>query len=226
MLNVLQKVTNPSVLVITPLRVNDEIMPCLFETIKLNDVPFDWVSFASSANSAKNTQLGLDAYQAEFNTLPEFVIKLDNDLELRKNYLDRLTNNLLAKRRGSKMFAYSYSSFQFKGSVNLKFKCIPFDKQALLKSNYISACSLIHTSTLMNLGGFVTDERYVRLLDWALWLKMLSHGFVGSSVPTAGFIAYSSPNSVSAGSALDYAKKRALIQQDFIVPILSGQKIV
>ena len=69
-------------------------------------------------------------------------------------------------------------------------------------------------------GGPVMDEKYKRLLDWALWLKFFQYGYYGIPCPDAFFTAYAGPDSISAGTAQDYKLKAQRVWEDFGRPIV------
>ena len=81
---------------------------------------------------------------------------------------------------------------------------------------------MINYEKLKEIGGFVKDDKYRRLLDWALWLKFLAAGYHGVLCQTASFIAMSDENTVSAGTKEDYRLKYARVKEDFVKPLLDG----
>lgn len=215
-MKIIYKSENPEILLITPLLTGSKISKNTKKTIKRCDVNFDWISHEDDGNPAANTQKAWDLYRKEHVT-PPFIMKLDNDIVADRGLLDKLHNSL---KGSSEKFAYSYCSFEFKGNINLKFPLREFDQAVLLHRNYISFNSLIRTESLEEIGEFVTDDDYFRLLDWALWLKFLYNGYIGRPVPGAHFTALSNENSVSSGSAGDYQKKAERIKRDFVDPIM------
>ena len=108
----------------------------------------------------------------------------------------------------------------------MDFDNIPFSVDRLIQQNFISSCSLIRTKTLEETGSFVTDDKYFRLLDWALWLQFLRRGYIGEYVNDTSFTAYASPTAVSSGSAEDYRIKHQRIIQDFVAPYIDRFKEV
>lgn len=97
-----------------------------------------------------------------------YVFFCDDDIELKDNHFMLLLNNL----KGTD-YAYSYTGY--KGIVHHKtshpigkdftIDSMPFNIEALKKSNYISTMSLIKREYFI---GF--DDRLNRLQDWDLWL--------------------------------------------------------
>jgi hypothetical protein len=79
---------------------------------------------------------------------------------------------------------------------------------------------------LNDVGGFVTNNRYKRLLDWCLWLKFFSKGYIGKACENASFIAVSKEDDVSAGSLEEFNLKKGRVFNDFIKPIIDGYKKV
>jgi len=203
-------------LVITPLRKGDVVSDITLDTIQRNSLPFEWIEYQGTGNPYKNTHSALLTYSRE-KKVPEYVIKIDNDIEAEDGMLDKMYDILVNAKPN---VAYTYCSFEFKGAVNAKFPAAPFNSTKLCMSNSISSMSMLKLDALNNIKGFVTDDKYFRLLDWALWLKFLEFGYVGQPTMNTSFIAHSGPNSVSARSNEDYKEKFNRIQQDFVKPIL------
>ena len=216
MLEILRQDKDSKVLVVTPLLPTHSISKITKKTIKRNDTPITWISFSSNSNIPTNTQNGMNEYGLK-HKLPQFIFMLDNDIELGRHMIDRMVNKL----EGTPDYiAYCYCSFEFKGFINRTFSAINFDGTKLLQHNYISSNSLIKLSHLNKIDGLVTDAIYTRLLDYVLWLKFLKEGFIGIPCPEAHFIAYSTEDSISAGSINDYNIKYKRVYYDFISPII------
>ena len=76
------------------------------------------------------------------------------------------------------------------------------------------------SKVLEETGSFVTDDKYFRLLDWALWLQFLRRGYIGQFVPETSFTAFSGKDTVSVRNQEDYRVKHIAVHQDFIQPYL------
>ena len=217
MFEIIKKVKNPRFLVITPLRKGDYISKQTLETINNNSTPFDWVSFKSKRNVPGNTKLGLLEYEKQFEKLP-YLIKIDNDINASTSMLDLMYQTI---KQSEENVAYVYTSFSYvkNGKSVASFPAEKFDFQRLMKSNYISSNSMIKRDSLASVSGFVTDKKYERLLDYALWLKFLLNGYKGEPC-ISYFEAEMSEKSISARSNMDYQKKMSLIKTDFIDPII------
>ena len=207
---------NPRVLIITPLKECFTISDYTISSVIGTNVPIHWVSYSGDQNPYKNFDCALQYYK-RFHTVPEYLIKIDNDIKAEPNMIDSMVNTL---DNSHDDIAYTYCDFKFEGTINMSFKAIPFNADRLMKSNYISSISMMRYKVLQQIGGVEVDDKYFRLLDWALWLKFLSKGYHG--VPTVGtsFIAHSSKNSVSSGSSHDYIIKHKNVYNDFIKPML------
>ena len=215
MLKFLQTEKNPKFVAITPLRPKDCITLELYDTIARNNVSFDWVTYNGKGNACFNTQQGLIEY-CKVKKKPKYFIKLDNDLMFRYTpALDRMYEAILDT---PKHIAYTFSSFAFLGTINMRFGADAFDVERLIESNYISSCSMIKTEAFEKIGGFITDKKFVRLLDWATWLKFLRHGYIGKACPEGFFEAISDEGCVSTGRAEDYYTKLALVKKHFVEP--------
>ena len=206
--------TQPEILVITPLSTGDKISGATKKSIKRNRTPFDWISYMGDHNPYHNTKIAYKQYRRDHGTVPKYVIKVDNDITARKHWLDKMYNSL--ETCSCPDVAYSYTSFEFTGAINVTFPLSPFSSIRLLRSNYISSCSLVKTQLLDQIGGFVTDDKYFRLLDWCLWLKFLKFGFIGQPVSNTHFSAFAKATSVSCRSREDYQTKVKAVKSDFI----------
>ena len=70
--------------------------------------------------------------------------------------------------KSKKNVAYVYSSFEFYKNYKpfASFMKIPFNEKKLRQSNFISSNSMIKRK-LLKICPFITDNKYVRLLDYA-----------------------------------------------------------
>ncbi len=218
MIKTLVKCKSPEILAITPLRRGDKVSPETKKTLKRCDVPFHWITYMGNGNPYKNMVPPWRAYRKECET-PPYIIKIDNDLTCKRGMLDKLYEAL---KDSPKHVGYSYCCFRYRGSVNADFDNIPWSADRLITQNYISSCSLMKTKTLEETGSFVTDDKYFRLLDWALWLQFLRRGYIGKFVPDTSFTAYAGPKTVSSGSHEDYIKKHKAIIDDFVKPYMDN----
>jgi len=213
-ITVIKESKNPKVLVVTPLLPGHKISKETKVTIKRNSIPLTWISSMGRNNIPTNLQKGLEYYEGK---LPPYYIMIDNDIILGRHMIDRMVGVL--DKRKSDNIAFAYASFKFKGVVDKKFPAEPYAINRLLQHNYISSNSLFRSNIVMNIG-LVTDNNYVRLLDWCMLLKLLYHGYYGMPCPNANFIAKSSESDISAGSNEDYEIKRYRVLQDFGHPIV------
>ena len=215
MIDFIKHSSDVELLVITPLRKKDKIDQRTIDTISSNDINFDWISFSGDNNPYKNIDIALKLYKKTHN-LPKYIIKVDNDIIAKPNMLDNMKVTL---DKSSSDVGYTYCSFRFTGAIRIHFGAKPFSKNDLFKCNYISSISMMKSDVLEEINGVVTDDKYFRLLDWALWLKFLRFGYIGEPTLNTSFVAYASGNSVSAGSHSDYVKKSLNVYNDFIKPI-------
>jgi len=206
---------NPELLIITPLRINDNILQETYDSVSKTNISIHWIKYCDNKNPYKNFDTALTLYEKNYS-LPKYIIKMDNDIIVQPNMLEQMVKTL---NNSLDQIAYTYCDFSFTGSINISFNAKEFDINHLLQSNYISSISMMKSEHLKKIGGVVTDDKYFRLLDWALWLKFLYHGKIGKPTLNTSFIAYASPNSVSAGSSKDYQKKLRYIINDFVIPI-------
>ena len=214
-IKIVKECNNPKILVITPLLPGHKISKETKKTIKRNDVKFKWIASIGKNNIPTNVELGMNWYWRTYKTLPPFVFPLDNDIILGRKILDKLLNKL---EFSDEDIAFSYASFEFKGTVNKAFPADPYDIKRLMEGNYISSNSLFKSYVVFNVG-FVTDDMYKRLLDYAMILKLFGAGYKGIPCPEANFIAISTKNDISAGSETDYWIKYNRVKRDFIQPL-------
>jgi hypothetical protein len=226
-LTVIREDKNPEVLIVTPLWPGHKISRETKKTIKRNDTPISWYSYSDYNNIPQNWWSAIRELRSRKKKLPKYFLPLDRDIILGRYMIDRMVNvfegrgNLRTRNRVIPAHtAYIYCNFEFKGTVNREFLAEPFDINRLTKGNYISSNSLMNLDTLEFIGGPVTDPQYVRLLDWALWLKFAQFGYIGHPCKEANFVAISSENDISAGSPEDYQLKHQRVHEDFVKPLI------
>lgn len=219
-MKIIKKVKNPKFLVITPLRISDSISENTLSLLNTTKTEFDWISYSGNNNIPKNTQLALNEYEENIGNV-DYLIKVDNDITPNSNFLDSLYNIL---ENSNDNIAYSYCSFEFSNEkTKICINAFDFDELQLLNYNYISSISMIKRNALKEIGDFIYDDQYVRLLDYALWLKFLSHNYIGIYDKNTYFKAELNENSISAGSSEDYELKMSRIKNDFILPYIRGK---
>lgn len=213
MYNKVLKTKNPKFLVITPLKENDEISMETYNSVLQNSTEFNWVSYSANNNIPTNTKLGLEEYEKENKKLP-YIIKIDNDVVFGTNTLSYMYNCI---KNSEKKIGYVYCNFDYikNNRIFASFKFLQFNGTQLKKSNYISSVSMIKRNVLEKVGGFITNNKYKRLLDYALWLKMLNQGYIGK-LSQGYFKAIMSENSISNGSDEEYKKVLREVHRDFI----------
>ena len=204
-------------IVTTPLLPGHKLSRETKVSIKRNDIPFTWITCTGEFNIPTNWWYGSKKYFEMRSTLEiPYILPLDRDIKLGRHMLDRMLEVI---KISEERHAFTYCNFEFKGSINNKFPCQPYDINRLLQGNYISSNSMIKYDYLEFIDGPVLDQRYKRLLDWALWLKFYSYGYIGLPCPHASFVAYADEDSISAGTAQDYKVKHQRVHQDFVLPI-------
>jgi len=211
-----REVQNADILVVTPLLHGHTISKKTRTTIKRNQTPFSWVIVSENNNIPTNVELGLNWYRKEIGT-PKYVLPIDRDIIMGRNMIDKMYHTLEHVRQSN--VAYTYANFEFKGTTNAQFPARPFDIAQLVTHNYISSNSMIKVSCLDKVGGFIKDDKYVRLLDWCLWLTFLYHGYIGFPTYKASFVAISEKDTISDGGDMDYTIKRNHVIKDFIEPL-------
>lgn len=214
-IQIVKKQDNADVLIVTPLLPGHKISKETKNSIKRNDLKYEWISSEGNNNIPTNVWYALKEYK-RIKRLPKYYIMIDNDVIMGRHMLDRL---YVILKNSDKNIAFSYASFEFKGHINHKFPAIAYDLDRLVRANYISSNSMFKSDIVMDVG-LVTDEKYKRLLDWTFLLKLAGKGYYGINVPTANFVAISRKEDISAGSDEEYKEKSRLVYQDFIIPLI------
>ena len=204
-------------LVATPLLPGHKISRETKVSIKRNGIPFTWITCTGENNIPTNWWYGSKKYFEMRSTLTiPYILPLDRDIKLGRHMLDRMLETI---KESKEQYAFCYCNFEFKGTINNKFPCQPYDINRLLQGNFISSNSMMKYDYLELIDGPVMDDMYKRLLDWALWLKFYQYGYYGIPCPTADFVAYSDEDSISAGTAQEYQQKHQRVHRDFVIPI-------
>ena len=211
---IIKEAKKPKVIIVTPLLPGDKVSKETKKSIKRNNIDYSWITSTGNNNIPTNVELGLKLYLKRKK--PNYILPLDI---LGRYMIDRLVQKMNKFKVG-----YCFASFKFQGYMNVEFKNEVFDVNKLLQSNYISSNSLIHIESLQKIGWFVKDNKYKRLLDWALWLKFLNNGYEGIPCPEAKFIALSSEKDISSKGQEDYKIKSERVAHDFILPFIEKEK--
>ena len=216
-IDIIKEDIDSELLVATPLLPGHKISRETKVSIKRNDIPFTWITCTGEYNIPTNWWYGSQEYNTQLPTtyLP-YILPLDRDINLGRHMLDRMLEVI---KQSKEQYAFCYCNFEFKGSINNKFPCQPYDINRLLQGNFISSNSMMKYDYLEFIGGPVMDQKYKRLLDWALWLKFYQYGYYGIPCPAASFVAYADEDSISAGTAEDYKVKHRRVHEDFVIPI-------
>lgn len=173
--------------IIIPLRAGDEVLPCCFDSIRAQElrgrVEYEVIVEESAGNACVNRNAGAAKARGDI------LLFCDADIELAPAFLvsmvDALTMNPDA--------AYAYCRYDRKGALTGLEGGGGFDREELMRRNYISTMSPIRTERFL---GF--NEKLRRLQDWELWLRMLSVGWYGVFVDFIGFTAHYELGDVSA----------------------------
>jgi hypothetical protein len=216
MLKIIKEAKKPKILIITPLLTGHTISNGTKTSIKRNDgTLYTWISYEGQRKHAANVQAGLEAYTKM--PLPTYMMILDRDIILGRHCIDRMFECIEGTPDN---IGFVFSPFEYKGFVNATFGPLEYNINRLLVANYISSNSLYKLEAVRKVG-FVTEERYHRLSDWAMWLKMFKAGYIGKLCPNAFFTAISNKDDISAGSMEEYTTTKKEVFETFIKPILT-----
>lgn len=185
--------------------------------MKSNNTQFDWIAYEGDGNIPTNTQTALDWYEKMIADV-DYVIKIDSHTVWKNKTLDKMYDTI----KTSKPYeGYVYCSFEFKKLINdqyfpvASFINMQFNADRLRRSNFISSNSMIKRSTLTKCP-FITDNKYVRLLDYAHWLSILRSGYVGK-LSDGYFYSIMKDNDISAGDQQDYQLKLDRVHKEFLI---------
>jgi hypothetical protein len=216
MLKVIRHEKTAPILFVTPLLTGRKISSQTRTGIQRNKILYSWVSFESGAYHAKNVQSCIDSFKARFRYLPKYIQVLDDDITPGRFMLDRFYA-VLSKTPDNE--AFTYCPFSYKGHINVSFPAMEFDIERLVRANWMSSNSLYKTSVIEEVGGFVVEDDIQRLSDWAFFLRLYAHGYIGKLCPNTSFVAASSKTDLSAGSDEEYHKTKELVTERFIKPL-------
>lgn len=220
MFKILNEDRDALVTVITPLKEGHKISRETRNTIKRNDIPFNWYSHEAGGNRPINIEMALKEIEKRIG-LPEYFIPIDNNMELGRHFIDRLYDVLI---RTNENVAYAYGNLQYRGKINYNFPAAPWDLSKLLQNNYISSNSLFKTDYVLEVG-LVKDQDMQRLLDWALLIQLARFGYAGIPVPTANHIAWTTKENISAQNDNDFNLKKRNVHERIIKPFLEEIKM-
>jgi len=216
MLKIIHEDKEPKILVITPLLTGHTISKDTKNSIKRNEIPYIWVSYTGDGKHAKNVQNGLDTFINKY-PIPKYIQILDRDIILGRFFLDRMYEALVNTKED---IGFTYCPFEYRGFINIQFPPQKYDIERLLVGNYISSNSLYKTEVINKVKGFVVQEIYHRLSDWAMFLKLYYYGYIGTLCDKTQFTAVSTKDDISAGSREEFEKTAKLIRIDFGRPII------
>jgi len=113
----------------------------------------------------------------------EYIFPLDADDHMRPDCLDREVPIL----ESNPQVGVAYSDGEFFGIRTGRWRIGPFDRNRLLKWNYIAACALFRRSIWVQNGGYDEAKVVQGLEDWDFWLGALEHGWQFAYVPEVFF---------------------------------------
>lgn len=137
----------------------------------------------------------------------EYILPLDADNRIHPAYLERGISILDARPE----VGVVYGDAEYFGSREGRWKIGPFDRERLLKWNYIDACAVIRKKLWEQNGGYRRGMPVQGLEDWEFWLHTLSHGWQFAYVPEVLF-----DYRVMPGSMIEHARKQAQATENFI----------
>ena len=171
-LKILHEDKNAKILIVTALYTGHAVSGETKTTIRRNKTPYIWISYMSDGKHATNVQKAISAYRKKVGgIIPPYIFVLDRDIICGRHMLDKMINVL---GKADKNIGFCYCPFEYSGHINIKFPPMEYDINTLVHGNYISSNSLYKTSMVERVGGFVVEEKYHRMSDWAFFIKSLA----------------------------------------------------
>jgi len=165
--------------------VNDAHPSCPLDLIKnysFDGRDFDYIRNAKNLGLAGARNVGV----AYLNT--PYYIPLDADDMLTPDCIETYTKAITSRRAhfapNHQNQHYYYSDLYILQNKCSMWKSKPFDITALLRYNYISACSCVAKSTWEEVGGYDSDfSKLGGWEDWAFWLSAFRESILGIHIP-------------------------------------------
>ncbi len=147
----------------------------------------------------KNPQISRNAGAKK--AIGDYLFFCDDDIILRQDCFQKMLDASEANPRASII----YCDYARVGILDDKPHIArPWDRDQLLRDNYISTMSLVKKNAFDGVGGF--DEAVGRLQDWDLWVSMALAGETGVYVPGQLFTAHYDNRSITSGDNWQYWK--------------------
>jgi len=154
--------------------VNDAHPSCPLDLV--NSFNYDYIRNADNLGLAEARNVGV-AYLKTPYYLP-----LDADDKLAPDCIETYTKAIDTYKNHGECY-YFYSDIYLLQNTCSLWKSKSFDIIALLRYNYVSACSCIAKSTWEEVGGYDSDfSKLGGWEDWAFWLDAFTQGVVGKYV--------------------------------------------
>jgi len=137
---------------------------------------FDYIRNAKNLGLAGARNVGV-AYLETPYYLP-----LDADDKLTPDCIETYTKTITKYKDYGECYYFYSDLFLLQEACSL-WKSKPFDITALLRYNYISACSCVAKSTWEEVGGYDSDfSKLGGWEDWAFWLDAFTQGIIGKYI--------------------------------------------
>jgi hypothetical protein len=185
----------------------------VFPLLEANE-PLEIIINDNAGRAPKKRNDGFDK-----STQP-FIYFCDNDVLLPKNHIKTLYETLL--NNPNKAYAYSgyYGIVQDPTTHplknNFKIPTLPFNGERLKQGNYISTMSLIRRECLPKQPR-PFDENLKRLMDWDLYLTMLSNGHEGIAVNDIEYMAYYLDEGITSNNNNEREGLMAVVQKHKLI---------
>jgi len=118
--------------------------------------------------------------QAAIGGRGNYLFFLDADDKIDPWCLEKMVLAALNLGDEGRSVSYIYSGVLHFGKFN-NTVVTPWDRAALLRSNFLTVSALIRRKDFLHIGGF--DPKYDLLEDYDMWLRFLAHGREGELVP-------------------------------------------
>ena len=102
-----------------------------------------------------------------------FILPLDSDNKIRKNFIDKSISILLNKKE----VGVVYGDALFFGDKTGLWKVGEFSRDRLIFGNYIDACAIYRKDLIDKIGCYSEDLPFQGHEDWDFWLKVLKTNY-------------------------------------------------
>ncbi len=136
----------------------------------------------------------------------KYILPLDADNKISIEYINKSIEIL----DNNPEYCVVYGDAEYFGEKEGVWKVGEFDKDKMIKSNYIDACAVYRKSEWIKYGAYKEDMPYQGLEDWDFWLTLIENGGKFYYIPEILFYYRVLNNSMIASIMKDAMKQKIL----------------